>query len=97
MNENSTTPAESSLLVGISKEKRLEEGVTARKSCYELAIASSGQLVREYDVNTGDLKWGDTQGATQTQKGMQQVDQAAQNLNDLAGRLTSIARTYKVG
>jgi methyl-accepting chemotaxis protein len=37
------------------------------------------------------------QGATQTQKGMQQVDQPAQNLNDLAARLTSIAQIYKIG
>ena len=37
------------------------------------------------------------QEATQTQKGMQQVDQAAQNLNDLAARLTSIAQIYKIG
>ncbi len=37
------------------------------------------------------------QGATQTQNGMPQVDQAAQYLNDLARQLSSIAQTYKVG
>jgi len=35
------------------------------------------------------------QGATQTQKGMQQVDKKAQNLNDLARQLTSIVQQYK--
>jgi methyl-accepting chemotaxis protein len=34
-------------------------------------------------------------GATQTQKGMQQVDQTAQNLNNLATQLTSIVQQYK--
>jgi PAS domain S-box-containing protein len=62
MNENPTTSAQSSIPAGIPKEKRLEEGVTARMSRYELVIAASGQLVREYDVNTGDMKWGDTLG-----------------------------------
>jgi hypothetical protein len=33
----------------------------------------------------------------QTQKGMQQVDQAAQNLNDLGKQLTYIAQQYKIG
>jgi methyl-accepting chemotaxis protein len=37
------------------------------------------------------------QGATQTQKGMQQVDRTAQNLNDLARQLTRIVNQYKVG
>jgi len=37
------------------------------------------------------------QGATQTQKGMPQVDEAVQNLNDPARQLTSIAQTYQVG
>jgi methyl-accepting chemotaxis protein len=37
------------------------------------------------------------QGAIQTQKGMQQVDQTAQNLNDLGGQLTSIVQQYKIG
>jgi methyl-accepting chemotaxis protein len=36
-------------------------------------------------------------GATQTQKGMQQVDQAAQNLNDLARQLTGIVQQYRIG
>ena len=36
-------------------------------------------------------------GATQTQKGIEQVDQAAQNLNDLAKRLTSIVQIHKIG
>ena len=36
-------------------------------------------------------------GATQTQKGMQQVDLAAQNLNDLTMQLTSIVQQYKIG
>jgi len=35
------------------------------------------------------------QGATQTQKGMQQVDKKVQNLNDLARQLTSIVQQYK--
>jgi len=35
-------------------------------------------------------------GATQTQKGMQQVDQAAQNLNNLARQLTGIVQQYKI-
>jgi methyl-accepting chemotaxis protein len=35
-------------------------------------------------------------GATQTQKGMEQVDQTAQNLNDLASQLTSIIQQYNI-
>jgi methyl-accepting chemotaxis protein len=35
------------------------------------------------------------QGAMQTQKGMEQVDKTAQNLNDLARQLTSIVQQYK--
>jgi methyl-accepting chemotaxis protein len=35
-------------------------------------------------------------GATQTQKGMEQVDKTAQNLNDLARQLTSIVQQYKI-
>jgi hypothetical protein len=34
------------------------------------------------------------QGAMQTQKGMQQVDQAAQNLNDLGKQLAYIVQLY---
>jgi methyl-accepting chemotaxis protein len=37
------------------------------------------------------------QGTTQTQKGMQHVDQAAQNLNDLGKQLTHIVQQYKIG
>jgi methyl-accepting chemotaxis protein len=37
------------------------------------------------------------QGTAQTQKGMQQVDHAAQNLNDLAMQLTSIVQQFKIG
>jgi methyl-accepting chemotaxis protein len=33
----------------------------------------------------------------QTQKGMQQVDQTAQNLNELGRQLTSIVKQYKIG
>lgn len=36
------------------------------------------------------------QGAIHTQKGMEQVDQAAQNLCDLARQLTSIVQQYKI-
>ncbi len=39
--------------------KGSEEEVAAWKSRYELVIASSGELVHEYDVNTGDMMWGD--------------------------------------
>jgi methyl-accepting chemotaxis protein len=36
------------------------------------------------------------QGATHTQKDMEQVDQAAQNLEDLATQLTGIVHQYKI-
>jgi methyl-accepting chemotaxis protein len=36
------------------------------------------------------------QGAMQTQKGMQQKDQTAQNLNDLGRQLTRIVQEYKI-
>jgi len=36
------------------------------------------------------------QGAAQTQKGMEQVDHTAQNLNDLARQLASIVQQYRI-
>ena len=35
-------------------------------------------------------------GSAQTQKGMQEVDQAAQNLDELAGQLTGMVQQYKI-
>jgi Trm5-related predicted tRNA methylase len=59
MNENSTTTAEPSIVGGIARQKRVEKGITARKSRYQRVIAASGQLLREHDVITGDMIWGD--------------------------------------
>ena len=59
MNENSSTPAELCIVPGTSSQKRTEEKMTLRKNRYRRVIAASGQLLREHDINTGGMRWGD--------------------------------------
>ncbi|MGA2515950.1 MAG: hypothetical protein ABSG44_05305 [Thermodesulfobacteriota bacterium] len=59
MNENSSTPAELCIGPDIAEQKRAEEEITARENRYRRTIAGSGQLLREYDVDTGGMRWGD--------------------------------------
>jgi len=77
--------------------QHLPEGLPERRHC--LSIVDQGRASRRSARSTAERLWMESinQEATQTQKGMQQVDQAAQNLNDLAARLTSIAQIYKIG
>ncbi len=39
--------------------KKAEEEIVLWKNRYERVIAVSGQIVREYDVSTGDIRWSD--------------------------------------
>ena len=58
MNENSSIPAELCIVADIADLKKAEGEIAAWKNRYELLIAASGQLMHEYDVSTGDIKWG---------------------------------------
>lgn len=53
MNKN-TISAESSVVVAVPDEKGFDR--------YEVVMAACGQLVREYDAGTGELKWGNCLG-----------------------------------
>lgn len=59
MNENVTTTAKPSIMGDIPERNRVEKRTAARNSRYEGLIAATGQLLREYDVNSGNLKWCD--------------------------------------
>jgi len=58
MNQNLATTMDPIIDRDITKSKKAEEQIDAWKNRYELLIATSGQLVYEYDVGTGDIFWG---------------------------------------
>ena len=58
INKNSSTSAKLFIVAGIAKQKRAEQEITAWKTRYQGVIAASGRLVREHDVNTGGMLWG---------------------------------------
>ena len=58
MNKSLATTTDLIINRDIAKSNKAEEQIDAWKSRYELLIAASGQLVYEYDVDTGDIFWG---------------------------------------
>ena len=58
MIENSARTAESNIVPDITGFNKVQEEITFWKNRYELVIAASGQLLYEYDVDTGDMIWG---------------------------------------
>jgi len=59
MNEFSSNTAESYMISEMTESHKVKEGVASLKDRYELLFIAAGQLVYEYDVRTGSVRWGD--------------------------------------
>ena len=58
MNGNASNTAERDIVTDMIEFKKAKEEMVAWKNQYELLIATSGQLVYEYHISTGDMIWG---------------------------------------
>jgi len=58
MDTNSSTSAELFIVAGIAEQKRAGEKTAIWMTRHEGVIAASRRLVREQDVNTGGMLWG---------------------------------------